>query len=77
MFTVCHANYCFIDIDIGAYGREGDASIFASSQFAEDLDNGCLGIQELSTLIYFSNLSPYVFVMVMFDTLTCYCNTQH
>jgi hypothetical protein len=77
MFTVCHANYCFIGIDIGAYGREGDASIFASSQFAEDLDNGCLGIQELSTLIYFSNLSPYVFVMVMFDTLTCYCNTQH
>jgi hypothetical protein len=44
MFTVCDANYCFIDIDIGAYGREGDASIFASSQFAEDLDNCCLGI---------------------------------
>jgi hypothetical protein len=44
MFTVCDANYCFIDFDIGAYGREGDASIFASSKFAEDLDNGCLGI---------------------------------
>jgi hypothetical protein len=71
MFAVCDANYCFIAVDIGAYGREGDASIFASSQFAKYLDNGCLGIPGQSTLVYSDSLSPYVFVMVMFYSVTC------
>ncbi|XP_045028175.1 protein ANTAGONIST OF LIKE HETEROCHROMATIN PROTEIN 1-like isoform X4 [Daphnia magna] len=51
MFAVCDANYCFIAVDIGAYGREGDASIFASSQFSKYLDNGCLGIPGPSKLV--------------------------
>lgn len=71
MFAVCDANYCFIAVDIGAYGREGDASIFALSQFAKYLENGSLGIPGPSKLVYSDSLSPYVFVMVMFYSVTC------
>lgn len=51
MFAICDANYCFTVIDIGTYGREGDAGIFASSQFAMDLENGSLGIPHPSPLV--------------------------
>jgi hypothetical protein len=51
-------------IDIGANGREGDAGIFASSQFAMDLENGSLGIPHPSPLVYSDVKLPHVFVMV-------------
>ncbi|KAI9556056.1 hypothetical protein GHT06_018623 [Daphnia sinensis] len=63
MFAICDANYCFTVIDIGAYGREGDAGIFASSQFAMVLENGSLGIPHPSLLVYSDVISTHVFVM--------------
>ena len=64
MFAICDANYCFTVVDIGAYGREGDASIFASSQFAIALENGSLGIPPPCPLVYSDVKVPHVFVMV-------------
>jgi hypothetical protein len=64
MFAICDANYCFTVVDIGAYGREGDASIFASSQFSMKLENGSLRIPPPCPLVYSDVIVPHVFVMV-------------
>lgn len=40
MMAVADAPYRFIYLDVGAYGWEHDASIFAQSTFGRELENG-------------------------------------
>jgi len=38
------SNYCFLSIDVGAYGREGDPNVFKNSPFGKKLYNRQLDI---------------------------------
>ena len=57
LMAVTDADYAFTYVDVGAYGRENDASIFAQSSFGQRLEDGTLQLPltEPGEL-------PYVFV---------------
>lgn len=42
LLAVADANYCFTYVDVGSYGRQNDASIFARSEFGQRLEHGTL-----------------------------------
>ncbi len=44
LLAICDANYCFIYVDIGDYGKNNDASIFNTSEFNKRLQEGILDI---------------------------------
>lgn len=44
LLAVADADYCFTYVDVGSYGRENDASIFASSTFGTRLASGNLNL---------------------------------
>lgn len=46
LMAVCDAKYYFPAIDVGAYGREGDSSIFKNSNFYRRLVSGQLDIPQ-------------------------------
>lgn len=50
LLAVCDAKYYFTAIDVGAYGREGDSSIFKNSNFFKRLQSNQLDIPEDQSL---------------------------
>lgn len=48
----CNARLLFDWIVIGAYGKEGDSRVFASSTMAAALENNTLGLPGYSNLVY-------------------------
>jgi len=57
------ANLNFIAIDVGAYGREANSSVFRGSALDKNLYSNLLQIPESSTLPSTeNNIQPYVFV---------------
>lgn len=63
LMAVVDANLNFIAIDVGAYGREADSSVFRESAFGKKLYSNLLQIPEPSTLPSTeNNIQPYVFV---------------
>lgn len=64
LMAVVDADYCFITVDIGAYGSSSDSTVFRNSKFGKELSEGLLNIpsdqplpgDDLGTLV------PYVFV---------------
>lgn len=44
------ANYKFVIVDIGSYGKEGDSSIFLKSDIGQQILNGSFGFPEDSCL---------------------------
>lgn len=42
--AACDALYRFTLIDLGAYGREGDRSVYATSPISKSLENGSMGL---------------------------------
>ena len=62
LMAVCDARYNFTLIDLGAYGREGDASVFNLSRLSSCLDNGSLGFPPCAKLPHSNNILPYFFV---------------
>jgi hypothetical protein len=52
LMPTCDANLIFTLFDVGAYGKEGDSSIYASSNISAALENNTLGLPGYSTLIY-------------------------
>jgi len=60
---VCDANYCFIAVDIGYYGKNSDSSIFKNSTFYRKLFKKEHNIPE-NTLLPQSNGSKFPFVIV-------------
>ncbi|XP_022172139.1 protein ALP1-like [Myzus persicae] len=61
--AVVDSEYCFVVIDVGAYGREGDSTVFKESPFGQKLYSEEL---DLPTPVYLPNATdspqPFVFV---------------
>lgn len=51
LMAVSDAKYKFIYLDIGAYGSEGDANIFASTKFAQSVLKDTLNFPEDTTVL--------------------------
>jgi len=61
--AVVDANLNFISIDVGAYGREADPSVFRESVFGQKLYSNLLQIPEPRALPSSeNNIQPFVFV---------------
>ena len=58
--AICDANYCFTMVDIGGFGRDNDASIFAQSDMGIRFENNGFDIPE-SEVVSSVEL-PYVLV---------------
>lgn len=61
LMAVADSNYRFISIDVGAYGKEGDSSVFRNSVFGQLLYNKQLNIPNPVEIAPNINL-PFVFV---------------
>ena len=58
--AVCDAQYRFLFVDIGSYGRDNDAAIFSQSELSIGFENGNFNIPEPTTVNGF--MLPYVLV---------------
>lgn len=58
------ANYCFIAIDIGSYGRSSDSNIFKRSVFYKKLTSQILHLPKNKPLANYENRSPMPYVFV-------------
>jgi len=54
------ANYKFVVIDVGSFGREGDSGIFLKSILGQQILNGSLNFPKESTLPGTDKVLPYV-----------------
>ena len=50
LLAVVDANYNFVIVDVGAYGRQSDASVFANSAFGKMLKSNKLLLSEEKSL---------------------------
>lgn len=62
MLAIVDADCKFVAIDIGSYGREGDAGIYLKSQFGRKIQNKEFGIPPPQTLPGTDVFVPYVIV---------------
>lgn len=62
LLALLDADYRFITVDIGAYGRNSDGGIFNSSQLGKKLISGKLGIPQNKALPGTDKVLPHVIV---------------
>ncbi|XP_023727161.1 uncharacterized protein LOC111875283 [Cryptotermes secundus] len=62
LLALVDANYKFIAVDIGSYGRSSDGGIFSTSKLGRRLEMGTLDIPEDALLPGTQQLAPYVIV---------------
>ncbi|VVC46243.1 Hypothetical protein CINCED_3A011348 [Cinara cedri] len=48
--AVVDANYKFVMIDVGAYGKDSDGSVLSNSTFYQRIENGSLKLPEETRL---------------------------
>lgn len=60
LMAIADADYKFIYIDVGAYGSEGDSSVFCNSQFGRSIVENTIELPENVSIGAFS--MPFVFV---------------
>jgi hypothetical protein len=60
LLALVDARYRFIAIDVGSYGREGDATIFMKSQIRKQIDNDAFNIPAPTNLPTSSVIQPHV-----------------
>lgn len=63
LLAICDANYCFTYVDVGAYGKEGDSTIFKNSKFFEKVMDNQLNIPH-SSPISSSDDTPLPYVIL-------------
>ena len=61
LLAVADANYKFSFVDIGAYGRQGDRTVFANSAFSKKLKDGTLNLPGQEKLPYSNTVLPHYF----------------
>lgn len=62
MLAIVDAEYRFIAVDIGSYGREGDAGIYLKSKFGQKIINNSFNIPPPQALPGNNHILPHVFV---------------
>lgn len=62
LLAVTDANYKFIIVDIGAYGKDSDGGVLLNSKFQTFLDNESLNIPKEEKLPNSNIIAPYVFI---------------
>uniref|UniRef100_A0A0A9XYF6 Putative nuclease HARBI1 n=1 Tax=Lygus hesperus TaxID=30085 RepID=A0A0A9XYF6_LYGHE len=62
LMAVADANYKFVMIDVGAYGKDSDGGVFANTLFYKDLESGKTILPSESTLPNSTLKAPYVFL---------------
>lgn len=60
LLALVDANYRFIAVDIGSYGKNSDGGIFANSNLGKSLDSEKLNVPEDCVLPGTNNVAPYV-----------------
>lgn len=60
--AVVDANYKFITINVGSYGKDSDAGVFEHCPFRHAIESGQLSLPEESTLPRSTITAPYVFL---------------
>lgn len=62
-FLACvDANYMFTVVDIGAFGRDSDGGVFASSKFGKSLSEGMANVPHSKCLPQTTSTLPHVFI---------------
>lgn len=62
LLTVAHANYKFIYVDVGSYGKDSDSTIFKNSALWENLEKNDLNISSATRVPGVDIALPYTFV---------------
>ena len=62
LMAVCDANYRFILVDVGDYGRHSDGGVLSNSSFGQSLENYSLKIPPCCQLPGSSQVFPFVIV---------------
>ncbi|XP_050552278.1 uncharacterized protein LOC118277359 [Spodoptera frugiperda] len=62
LLAIADANYRFVVVDIGAYGRNSDSGILSSSRLGQSLNNNTLDIPPIKCLPGTTEALPHVFV---------------
>lgn len=60
LLALVDANYRFIAVDIGSYGKNSDGGIFTNSNLGKSLDSEKLNVLENCALPGTNNVAPYV-----------------
>lgn len=62
LLAMVDANYKFIAVDVGSYGREGDSGIFLKSTMGKKILDGSFGFPEVKKLPGSEKVLPHVIV---------------
>lgn len=63
LLAVCDANYCFLYVDVGAYGKSNDSTIFKESLFYKRVSDETFDIPAPMPITDLDNTSlPFIFV---------------
>lgn len=62
LLAIVDVNYKFIYIDVGAFGKESDSTIFEKSNFFKKLENNELNIPKTQSLPGTNTKMPYIFI---------------
>nr|XP_042912311.1 protein ANTAGONIST OF LIKE HETEROCHROMATIN PROTEIN 1-like [Parasteatoda tepidariorum] len=62
LLALVDANYCFITVDVGSYGKGGDSTIFQRSNLNKNLQPGTITLPKPKNLPGTKTLCPHVFV---------------
>ncbi|XP_022178865.1 protein ALP1-like [Myzus persicae] len=62
LLAVTDANYKFITVDIGSYGKDSDGGVLSNSKFLKCIENNSLIIPKEEELPNSNIIVPYVFI---------------
>jgi len=62
LLAMVDANYKFVAVDIGSFGKEGDSGIFLKSNIGQNILNGTFGFPEPCQLPGSDKVAPHVIV---------------
>nr|CAI5856878.1 unnamed protein product [Callosobruchus analis] len=62
LMAVVDANYRFLMIDVGAYGKDSDAGVFSNSPIYQNIENGTVPLPKGQKLPNSEQICPFVFI---------------